>query len=283
MQIEIMDVRHEPMSAYLKSTALSHSQLRLLGTKSPMHLWWYKNSDVDDSTESTTEGTIIHEMLLEHKLFIQPNRVITLPEGNQITTEWKQRFVNTYSKFVPDLDVKSKPNVLKAQLAERFPDSYIIDKDFYDRLETLKSKHDLKFLSVGDNELSVYYRHIRTGVEGRIRIDYYNPVTKHGIDLKTTEDAGQGFLNSIRKYGYDTSYALYKTVLHEALGLNTYEMMAVERSVPFGVCRYRWTDKAVQDKLEILEGWFDEYAEASVNNEWRGYAYQNDGVVTLDW
>jgi exodeoxyribonuclease VIII len=131
------------------------------------------------------------------------------------------------------------------------------------------------------------------GVPCRARFDALSGETRNGIyavDLKTTEDATfNGFVQSVKKWGYDVQQAHYDDVYKasEGRGIDDFSFVLVEKSAPYEVAvkviEPFWVDMGRKKTARAREL----FEECTSNNDWPGYATGRETVtapayVTID-
>jgi exodeoxyribonuclease VIII len=116
---------------------------------------------------------------------------------------------------IPSIDRRTKQGKSEFDaFAAEHPESELITSDEHSRILAIRDSvhsHSIaaKLLSKIDQvEVSTFWQDTDTGVFCKCRPD---AVLQNGmlIDLKTTQDAGDGFAQSVRKYRYHVQAAFY--------------------------------------------------------------------------
>lgn len=157
----------------------------------------------------------------------------------------------------------------------------VVSPDELARVEAMAEavlEHDLarSLLEVAVNrEVSVFAE--VDGVRCRARFDALSDVTRNGVyavDLKTTEDAtGDGFVQSVKKWGYDVQEAHYRDVYAASEGheINNFSFILIEKSGPFEVAvkdiEPFWVSMAKAKAARAREI----FLECTETNKWPGY------------
>lgn len=123
------------------------------------------------------------------------------------------------------------------------------------------------------------------GVPCRARFDALSGETRNGVyavDLKTTDDAtGDGFIRSIKSWGYDVQEAHYRDVFEADQGheINDFSFVLVEKAAPYEVAVKSiepfWVGMA-QVKASRARQIF---AECTATGVWPGYAVERETVT----
>jgi hypothetical protein len=123
------------------------------------------------------------------------------------------------------------------------------------------------------------------GVPCRARFDALSGETRNGVyavDLKTTEDAtGDGFVRSIKGWGYDVQEAHYRDVYEADQGveISDFSFVLVEKSAPYEVAVKSiepfWVGMAKVKAKRAREI----FAECQDSGEWPGYAEERETVT----
>lgn len=95
----------------------------------------------------------------------------------------------------------------------------------------------------GVSETSIFSSLDDTAV--RCRPDYWNGSIV--IDLKSTDDAAHGFINSAKKYRYYVQHPYYCDVMEsEGIEISNFLFVAIEKTEPFGINVYELDDDAIE-------------------------------------
>ena len=123
------------------------------------------------------------------------------------------------------------------------------------------------------------------GVPVRARFDALSGETRNGVyavDLKTTEDAtSDGFVQSVKKWGYDVQEAHYRATYAASEGheIADFSFVLVEKSAPYEVAvkdiEPFWIDMASTKARRAREI----FLECTAENKWPGYATGRETVT----
>lgn len=123
------------------------------------------------------------------------------------------------------------------------------------------------------------------GVPVRARFDALSGETRNGIyalDVKTTDDAtGDGFVQSVKKWGYAVQEAHYRDAYEASEGrpIDDFSFVLVEKSAPYEVAvkdiEPFWIDMARKQAARARAI----FRECTANNEWPGYATGRETVT----
>ena len=130
-----------------------------------------------------------------------------------------------------------------------------------------------KLLVGGRAELTVRWRDGGTGLECKVRADYYVQDRGLLIDVKSTEDAGPTeFAKSCARYGYHRQHAFYRDGFRAAkLPAEHFVFIAVEKEPPYAVATYVLDDDAVARGEDSIADDMATLARCLKTGEWPGY------------
>ena len=126
-----------------------------------------------------------------------------------------------------------------------------------------------QLLDGGHAEVSVFAE--LDGVECRCRPDYL--IDSLIIDVKSTDDAGPGFINSVSKYNYHIQSSFYLDVCKAAgLDVDHFLFLAVEKKAPWCVALYELDEDSI-----VLGRWeykqcLEVYKQCLETGVWPGYS-----------
>lgn len=115
------------------------------------------------------------------------------------------------------------------------------------------------------------------GVPVRARFDALSGETRNGVyavDLKTTEDATEnGFVQAVKKWGYDVQEGHYKATYEasEGRGIDEFWFVVAEKSGPFEVAVFRLTDQWVDMGRVKAAKAREMFQQATASGVWAGY------------
>lgn len=138
------------------------------------------------------------------------------------------------------------------------------------RIRDKVSQHKIagQLFSGGVSEASIFSQLDGTGV--RCRPDYLNGGI--AVDLKSTEDAADGFIHSVRKYRYYVQDPFYTDVMaKEGIDIEHFIFVAIEKSEPYGICIYELDDDAVRYGRKRYRENLDVYRRCLDSGQWPGY------------
>ena len=206
-----------PQEQYHAISALSAGGMQWLD-KSPWHFWCAQLDPQKQEKAKSPQmlaGTLAHCALLEPEAFDE--RYAVGPDVNKNSAQWKRFIEENGDVRVIDLTQRMTARH-QAQAIKLLPEAR-------------------RLLSVGQGEVSVFWRDRDTQVLCKARPDWVHPVNGEGVilfDLKT--DAGRigpGFRKAVRNWRYDRQAAWY---------MRGYEAATKEKVLAFvfGVIEHDW-------------------------------------------
>lgn len=132
-------------------------------------------------------------------------------------------------------------------------------------------------------ELVVTWRHLRTGLPMKARIDL---LCSSIVELKTCQDPSEhAFANAIARYGYDLQGALYSAAARLLPGgPRPVRFIAAQSVEPFDVAVYRLSDRALLEGERKYEAALDQIAACRASGNWPGVAKGQEHEIDLpDW
>lgn len=130
-----------------------------------------------------------------------------------------------------------------------------------------------KMIRNGEPELTVRWRDEETGLECKLRADYY--VERHGmiVDVKSVVDASEeGFAKAVSSYGYHRQDAFYRMGF-EAIGKRAehFVFVAVEKEPPYAVGVYTLDEESLSRGAASIEQDMEVLAECLRTGKWPAY------------
>lgn len=210
---------------YFSTEAMSYSFLKNFDI-TPAHAF------VKKSSQSLTEGSILHEFILDEK-----------------------HFNNNYF-FAPD-DVVDKRTKQYKLLCEQNKKTCLIHREWEALVKQKANLYEFKFekmligdiLEIAQKEISIFWDINVDGCElnckGKIDFFWNNII----FDIKTTADM-KSFVNDIYKYEYYRQDAWYSAGIHHVTvtgALPRFIFLAIEKNEPYGVKAFEldWEYKAL--------------------------------------
>lgn len=244
---------------YHASPGISKSGLDLIN-KSPAHYRWARENPTEP-TAAMRIGTLTHLAVLEPAEFAA--NCVVVPPIDRRTSAGK----TAWADF----------------LAEN-PGKELMTSDEHTRIigirDAIQSHQMAKKLlnRISQVEVSTFWTDNETGVACRCRPDAIldNEVL---IDLKTTADAGPGFVKSVRQFRYHVQAAFY------AAGTGGMPMifLAVEKDPPFAVGCYMLDADTLQEGEDAARRNLETYAECLANDTWPAYHLGVQTISIIDY
>lgn len=138
-------------------------------------------------------------------------------------------------------------------------------------------------LSVGEPEVSLYWRDDATDVACRGRIDWLHD--KACVDLKTTTDASpRGFQRAFANFRYQLQAAWYLQGLY-ACGIAglPFVFVAVEKDPPYLVGIYQPNDDAIEHGNVAAHTARTIYTDCQATGQWPGYSPEIEPLALPGW
>ncbi len=133
----------------------------------------------------------------------------------------------------------------------------------------------------GRAEVSVYWKDEETGVDCRVRPDFWAFSKRVVIDLKTTEDASrEGFSRTVAKWGYHRQAAMYLHGCRQAIRQSgsdipapeAFAFIAIEKKPPYLVAVYVLQGESFGLGKAIFRRDLNHYARCLKDGAWPGYS-----------
>mgnify|MGYP001179547786 CR=1 FL=1 len=140
-------------------------------------------------------------------------------------------------------------------------------------------------LEGGTPEVTLRWRDEESGVECKVRADYWNEAAAICTELKTTADArSEMFSKSVYSYRYHVQQALYSEGFR-ALGkpLRYFIFVCVEKEPPFAVAVYQLDVVAVARGDEIVRDGLDVMGQCVASGIWPGYPQKIQKLSLPPW
>lgn len=247
---------------YHAHPAVSKSGLDLIN-RSPAHFKWARENK-QDATPAMRIGSLTHLAVLEPDLFQSTCAVI--PNIDRRTKQGKA----DWDKF-----------------AAEHPTCELITSEEHSRILAIRdavNAHSIaaKLIAKIDAvEVSTFWTDKDTGVECKCRPD---AVLSNGmlIDLKTTQDAGDGFASSVRKFRYHVQAAFYGDGMG-SMETRPMVFIAVETQPPYLVACHMIAPDSLQCGREAYKRNLQTYASCMESGNWYGYAEKIHSIELPAW
>lgn len=287
----------QPDFVYRQADGLSQSESREL-LRSARHYQARYGPDAPAfiPTPSMLMGTATHCLLLEPDEFAGQWASSSDHKADYTVRELQELLQQTGTEFK-----KSAP---KAELmALAFPDGVpvdkrtkLADKDYaavqgmaaalrgheiagrwFDSEQTQYREH---------NEVSIRVRHpggqLMKGRLDRVQFDGDRLII---LDLKTTDDVGQGFRRKLVGLSYDLQAAWYLYLAQQAWPEHSPEFVfcCVERTAPYGVRLYRASQSVIDSGRRKMEAALELFSKCQAIDYWPGYAPEIEDIEMPTW
>lgn len=244
-------IRNMPLAEYHASDALSHSAL-LAALKSPEHFLQYRNG-IKEPTPAMEFGTAAHFCILEPEYFAQ--NYVLAPKFDRRTKEGKEAAAKWEAE-----------NAGKTALTPEQMEALTAMRD-----SVFRHAGAAKLLAKGEAETSLFWTDEATGLECRIRPDWWCD----GViaDIKTCCDAEKNaFSKAIASLGYDVQAAFYVDGMKEVTGKTVdFIFLAVEKNPPYTVACYKASEEVLEVGRAKYRGALQLLKWCHENNKWPGY------------
>jgi len=175
-----------------------------------------------------------------------------------------------------DLSLRTKEG---KQWVKDNDDKIVLDNDFYDNLPLIadsfyKTPAKDIYTKEGLVERSFFWTDV-LGVDCKCRPDWISPDFRIIIDLKTTNDASNNFINSIFKFKYHKQAAFYM----DAVGAEKYYIVAVEKSAPWAINVFELGQESYLEGQALYRNELNLYADCKNKNFWPDYGHEFLGSI----
>jgi exodeoxyribonuclease VIII len=231
---------------YNSYPAARNTLLKILIDRTPAH-YLYALEHPSEPTPAKEMGSAIHQAMLEPKLFKEKMIVTPVFEGKT-----KDGKITTNANAT---EVKEK--AAKWHM-ENHGKTILTPEQHYniDGMLSAVSKHKKasELISEGHAEESLFWTDPETGIQCKARPDFI----REGhilVDLKSTEDASPAtFKKDCLKYGYHFQAAMYLDAATAVYGqtFDTFVIVAVEKSAPWGVCCHYITEETLREGQSLF-------------------------------
>lgn len=161
-------------------------------------------------------------------------------EGLIIGDDWEM-----FEREVRSFDGKQIPSKKFNEVAESNPGCYVIPEKTKENVKIMaakaKKKADiLNIFNNGYSELSFFWIDEETGIQCKVRPDYFRPDIGSIVDYKTTKNHTEdGFPREIVNYGYHFSAAFYIEGVEKVAGIEIenemFIIIAIANTAPFEI------------------------------------------------
>ena len=263
---------------YHGGKAVSKSQLDIIH-QSPAHYHYrYLSGEYKPTTTPTLEfGSMVHSYVLEFDKFFSeytrvPDNAPRRPTKAQLEAKKPSdktlEAIAWWEQF--DAENKGRKTVDNDDLAAL----YAI------RQSILANKTARKLLADGIAESSVYFTEPETGIDCRVRPDWYS-AKDFIVDLKTTQSAApRAFGYSAAKYRYHVQAAMYMDAMYHSFGVYPagFVFIAVEKEPPYVTACYLATPSMLDAGGNAYLADLRKLKECQQSGEWPAFG---DGLMDL--
>ncbi|MGZ8220011.1 MAG: PD-(D/E)XK nuclease-like domain-containing protein [Methylobacter sp.] len=214
----------------------------------------------------------------EYHIYMKGNRVETpaMKEGTLIHCAVLEpdELLNRYYAMDESVDRRTKAGKARwEEIQQEAEGRIIITNDQHHmamRIRDEVSKHSIARLLFdgGDAETSIFSS--INDADVRCRPDYKNG----GVlaDVKSTDNAGEGFEKSVAKYRYYVQHPFYVDIANnEGLEINNFIFVAIEKKEPFGIGIYQLDDCAIDYGRREYKADLDTFKRCLDTGIWPGY------------
>lgn len=257
------EVIKDEMAVYLSSKNIGSSGLKEC-LKSPRAFYYDYVKAFDEKEKAHFElGTFAHLAFLEPVLF---DMVRVAPEVNLASKDGVIKMIKFYqelnetetSYFSKDWNMNDlKERMIEEKLKCKFQ---IIQPDHYAIIQALKKNYYWysggiiqKILKGARSEVSFYGTHESTGLDVKVRPDFFNIAENIGVNavisFKTTRcDSIDHFVHNAAKMKYELSEGMYQQVMSDITGrqFNVTIMIMLQTVEPYDVAVLWWNPEDLQ-------------------------------------
>lgn len=254
--------KHDPMELYLNSKSISSSNLKA-ALKTPRSFYYDYERVFEEKEEPHFRlGTFAHMAFTDPRLF---DLVKVEPKASQSSKKGLLELIEFYSVLVKEEDSEQPSEKWGFYDLKDFRDDKkqkcidlgysFIPEDMFLTIEALKKNYYWygdgiipQLLKGALSEVSFYGKDEETGLDVRVRPDYFNIKENIGVDaiisLKTTRADELGkFYYDCAKLKYELSEGMYQEVVSSVTGrkFNVTIMIMLQTVPPFDVAVLYWS------------------------------------------
>ena len=241
------------------------------GVKSMAHMKAYLDGEIMYESDALSLGSLVHAVVLE------------------------EEYVKDMYAIMPKIDRRTKAGKLAYDDFMQINSDRVIckqeDWDLAMKMRDSVRSHPAAaplFKRKGQVEQTLTWRDPDTGVDCKGRIDLLLPGKGRQkpmiVDLKTTQDAGPKFANSIAKFGYHTQAAFYKDGMEHGEKKNCgFCIIAVEKTPPYAVGVYLLDGQAVEQGRKNYKRVLTQWAECVASGNYPAYSLSPETLSLPDW
>lgn len=236
---------------------ITNSMLSKLSEKSPAHFYhWLHNKP--EPTAAMKIGSAIHSAILTPEWFMRD--YIIAPNVDRRTKAGKEEF----RKF-DEVNLKKVITHKENDMIE-------------DLVHTVKQDRFVKnLLSDGKPEQIVVFQDIKTGIKCKSMIDYLKDDGTI-VDIKTTQDAGPGFIHSVNRYKYHKQAAFYM----DAVGATKFFIVAIEKVKPYALNVFELSNETIHEGRLLYRDELSMMAQCIEKNYWPSYGHEFLGSLCYE-
>lgn len=257
------EVVKDEMSTYLKAKHIGSSGLKEC-LKSPRAFYYDYMQAFDEKEKAHFElGTFAHMAFLEPELF---DMVKVAPNVNLASKDGVITMINFYQELnEKEMSIFTKDwsmNDLKERMIEeKLKCKYqIIQPEHFDIIEALRKNYEWygggiikQILKGARSEVSFYGKHESTGLDVKVRPDFFNIAENIGVNavisFKTTRcDNIDHFIYNAASLKYELSEGMYQQVMSDITGrqFNVTIMIMMQTVAPYDVAVLWWDAEDLQ-------------------------------------
>ena len=241
------------------------------GMKSMAHMKAYMDGEIQYTSDALSLGSLVHAVVLE------------------------EEYIKEMYAIMPKIDRRTKLG--KADYEEFLAinsDRVICKQEDWDTAMLMRDavrSHPAAAALLkrsGKVEQSITWRDPDSGVDCKGRIDLLLPGRGRQkpmiVDLKTTQDAGPKFANSVAKFGYHQQAAFYKDGMAHGDKKNCGVcIIAVEKTPPYAVGVYVLDGEAVEQGRKNYKRVLTQWQHSVQSNTYPGYSVAPETLSLPEW
>lgn len=263
---------------YHGGEGVSKSQLDIIH-QSPAHYHYrYLSGQYKPTTTPTLEfGSMVHSYVLEFDKFFSeytrvPDNAPRRPTKAQLEAKKPSDKTLEAIAWWEQFDAENK--------GRKIVDNDDLAALYAIRQSILSNKTARKLLADGIAESSVYFTEPETGIDCRVRPDWYSS-RDFIVDLKTTASAApRAFGYSAAKYRYHVQAAMYMDAMYHSFGVYPagFVFIAVEKEPPYVTACYLATPSMLDAGGNAYLADLRRLQECQQSGEWPAFG---DGLMDL--
>lgn len=248
---------------YQAATGVSNSMLKILSSRTPLHLKTWMIGDKPEATAAMRFGTLVHRAIFEPDTV--KDAFYTKPDGMKFTTKDGKAWQDEHNDrpIIAAEDAFSIMKMISAVHAHPIASRLLVNARFEASI----------FAEDGEGTLR------------KARADILPAGGNMLPDLKTCDSASpDDFTKAIGQYGYYRQAAYYLDICALCgMEFSAFVLIAVEKSAPYAVACYQIEPMAVQLGRAQYQRDLVIYRECEASGKWPGYPERLSALSVPTW